>query len=157
MEAGQLLLLIYLGNIPAAFDDSLYKVVSANHLRAQLSLTHLWSLCVEEQFYLLWPLVVWQVRDRVRLLWVAGGISLLALGLRGGMLLYSRGPVAMNLINYTLPFRMDALLVGGILALLLRGESADDGRGRANGCCWLRVLWWELFLCCLLRRVRPGC
>jgi peptidoglycan/LPS O-acetylase OafA/YrhL len=132
---GQLPLLIYLGNIPAAFDDSLYKVVSANHFRAQLSLTHLWSLCVEEQFYLLWPLVVWRVRDRVRLLWVAGGISLLALALREGMLLYSRGPVAMNLINYTLPFRMDALLVGGVLALLLRGESAER---------WQRACKWVL-------------
>jgi peptidoglycan/LPS O-acetylase OafA/YrhL len=126
---GQLPLLIYLGNIPAAFDDSLYRVVSANHLRAQLSLTHLWSLCVEEQIYVLRPLVVWRVRDRVRLLWVAGGISLLALGLRGGMLLYSRGPVAMNLVSYTLPFRMDALLVGGMLALLLRGGSAERWQG----------------------------
>ena len=131
---GQLPLLIYLGNIPAAFDDSLYKVVSANHLRAQLSLMHLWSLCVEEQFYLLWPLVVWQVKDRVRLLWVAGGISAVALGLRVVMLFCSRGPVAVNLINYTLPFRMDALLVGGALALLVRGESAAQWQ---QGCKWV--------------------
>ena len=134
---GQLPLLIYLGNIPAAYDESLYKVVSANHFRAQLVLTHLWSVCVEEQFYLLWPLVVWQVRDRVRLLWVAGGISLVALGLRGMMLFFSRGPVAVNLISYTLPFRMDALLVGGMLALLLRGESAEQWQA---ACKWVFVM-----------------
>jgi peptidoglycan/LPS O-acetylase OafA/YrhL len=134
---GQLPLLIYLGNIPAAFDDSLYKVVSANHFRAQLSLTHLWSLCVEEQFYLLWPLVVWRVRDRVGLLWVAGGISMVALGLRVGMLLFSRGSVAMNLINYTLPFRMDALLVGGVLALLVRGKSAAQWQ---QACKWVLLV-----------------
>ena len=138
---GQLPMLVYLGNIPAAFDDSLYKVVSANHFRAQLVLTHLWSVCVEEQFYLLWPLVVWLVRDRIRLLWMAGGISVLSLGLRVVMLFFSQGPIAVNLISYTLPFRMDALLVGGMLALLLRGESAERWQG---ACKWLLLVTGSL-------------
>jgi peptidoglycan/LPS O-acetylase OafA/YrhL len=36
----------------------------AIHLR----LGHLWSLCVEEQFYLIWPCVVFLVKDRSKLI-----------------------------------------------------------------------------------------
>ncbi len=64
-----LLFLVYLGNIPAGFSPVLYQVLARNPA-ADVYLGHLWSLCVEEQFYLLWPLVVWVVRDRVRLLWL---------------------------------------------------------------------------------------
>jgi peptidoglycan/LPS O-acetylase OafA/YrhL len=31
------------------------------------ALGHFWTLCVEEQFYLIWPAVVWFVRDRLTL------------------------------------------------------------------------------------------
>jgi peptidoglycan/LPS O-acetylase OafA/YrhL len=79
---------------------------------------------VEEQFYLLWPAVVWLVRDRVKLLWTAFGISALALVLRC-VLLAMAGPVhAETWIIRTLLFRMDTLLIGGMLALLLRGPNA---------------------------------
>lgn len=116
--------LFYMGNFFAAFDDSLYTVSSANHPAASVYLGHLWSLCVEEQFYLLWPFVVWKVRDRVRLLWVATGLSLLALIFRFSVVIFS-STLPLGLANHTLPGRMDAMLFGAILALLLRGESSD--------------------------------
>ena len=89
--------------------------------RAQ-ALAHFWSLFAEEQFYLLWPPLVWLVRDRVKLLWLCGGLSLATLALRYYWCLTQPHP---NLwIIRTLPFRMDTLLLGAMLALLLRGPRA---------------------------------
>jgi peptidoglycan/LPS O-acetylase OafA/YrhL len=129
---GHLPFLIYMGNFLANFDQSLYEVVSANHPAASAHIGHLWSLCVEEQFYLLWPIVVWKVRDRDRLLWIACGMSFLALAFRGSLLLFS--PELAHQLVYSLPFRMDALFMGAILALLLRGESSDSCQ---RACKWV--------------------
>jgi peptidoglycan/LPS O-acetylase OafA/YrhL len=116
--------LVYLGNFFGNYDFSLYEVLSANHPNARIFLGHFWSLCVEEQFYLLWPLAVWAIRDRVRLLWTAAGFSLLSLLLRVAMCLHFAPEIAERWIIRTLPFRMDTLLIGAILALLLRGPAA---------------------------------
>ena len=78
----QMFFLVYLGNIPANWDFSLYDVMSANHPTARVTIGHFWSLCVEEQFYVIWPVLVWLVRDRMKLLWTACGICLLTLGSR---------------------------------------------------------------------------
>jgi peptidoglycan/LPS O-acetylase OafA/YrhL len=124
-RAGHLLFLIYMGNFLANHDFSLYNVLSANHPTFQVFLGHFWSLCVEEQFYLVWPFVVWLVRDRVKLLWTAGGISALTLVLRCVMLVKAGPVLSETWIMRTFPFRMDALLIGAMLALLLRGPNAE--------------------------------
>jgi peptidoglycan/LPS O-acetylase OafA/YrhL len=122
----QLTFLIYMGNFFGNYNFSLYEVLSGNHKAAQATISHFWSLCVEEQFYLMWPLAVWFIRDRVRLLWSAAGTSLLALALRLAMLAHFSAWVSETWIVRTLPFRMDSLLVGAILALVLRGPNADE-------------------------------
>lgn len=126
--------LFYVGNLFGNRDFSLYEVMSANHPTAKAFIGHFWSLCVEEQFYLLWPLAVWLIRDRVRLIATAAGLSILALALRCAMVLQFTPEFAERWIIRTLPFRLDALLFGAILALLLRGPNADHWQRR---CKWL--------------------
>lgn len=126
--------LAYMGNFAGNYDFSLNDVMSGNHPTAKIFIGHFWSLCVEEQFYLLWPMAVWLIRDRVKLLWTAGGISLLSLGLRGVMCFYFDPGMAERWIVRTLPFRLDTLLFGAILALLLRGAAADAWQRR---CKWV--------------------
>jgi peptidoglycan/LPS O-acetylase OafA/YrhL len=88
---------------------------------ATIGLTnHLWSLAVEEQFYLVWPVIIFFVRDRRWLLWVA-------------LLLASVAPITRAILlaqggsfgsTYTLTFcRADSLLCGAWLALVMRGDS----------------------------------
>ena len=132
-RAKQAFFLLYIGNFFGNADFSLYDVVSPTHPGAKIMIGHLWSLCVEEQFYLLWPLAVWLVRDRIKLLWAALGLSALALALRVVTVSLLSNQQAEGWIIRTLPFRMDALLLGGAMALLLRGPHADRWQRRAKG------------------------
>ena len=86
-------------------------------------LGHFWSLCVEEQFYLLWPLVVFLVKSRQKLIKIclATVITLPFVRLAATYLIPQRMLDAEILYRLT-PFRIDALLLGGLLALWLRGE-----------------------------------
>jgi peptidoglycan/LPS O-acetylase OafA/YrhL len=76
---------------------------------------------VEEQFYCIWPLVVFLVRDRKRLMQLALGLSVCALMLRVGLAMYSTA-LASGIVHEWTLCRMDTLMLGGVLALWLRGE-----------------------------------
>lgn len=94
-------------------------------------LSHTWSLAVEEQFYLAWPLLVWLCSPKalLRLCVVLVAVTpLVRLGLRVSGL----SPEA----AYTFTIaRWDALALGAILALLLREDGGPEvvrrWRGRA--------------------------
>ncbi|WP_263382740.1 acyltransferase family protein [Granulicella arctica] len=87
-----------------------------------LYIGHLWSLCVEEQFYLLWPLVIYQLRRRTTLMRICVAV-IVTVPLLRWVLASSVTPrmIEMELLYRSLPTRMDALLIGGLLALCLRG------------------------------------
>ena len=77
---------------------------------------HFWSLAVEEQFYLIWPLVVVWLTPRgllIACLWVSGG----ALALRCALAAY--GADWWTFYAAT-PCRMDALALGAAAACMLR-------------------------------------
>lgn len=85
-----------------------------------IELRHFWSLAVEEQFYLIWPVMIFWLRRR-RSIFAATLIgAALSLALRTALALNGLGPQ-----NHTLPGCMDALLIGGALALLVRSRHRD--------------------------------
>jgi len=74
-------------------------------------LSHTWSLAIEEQFYILWPMFVFFLPNRWLLIVMAIMISL-AIALR-----FSNPNVLYTYLST--PTRMDALLVGSTLAIML--------------------------------------
>jgi peptidoglycan/LPS O-acetylase OafA/YrhL len=87
-----------------------------------LRLSHLWSLAVEEQFYLMWPPIVFLVMDRVRLRNVCIAICVGALAARCvGVAVLPQELLDKKLLYGVTPFRVDALVLGGLLALVVRG------------------------------------
>ena len=88
-----------------------------------VNLGHLWSLAVEEQFYLIWPFVVWRVRNRVKLLWIILAVLIAGPLLRGLLIAEGMDALSMSRLLFT---RADSLLFGGGVALLVRGPSMDD-------------------------------
>jgi peptidoglycan/LPS O-acetylase OafA/YrhL len=77
---------------------------------------HFWSLAVEEQFYLVWPVVV-LFCSRRSLLGICVVVTVCALALRTSMLLAGTGEIPPLVLT---PCRFDALCVGGFLALAMR-------------------------------------
>jgi peptidoglycan/LPS O-acetylase OafA/YrhL len=99
--------LLYAGNLKMGFTGRDYA-----------GLGHFWSLAVEEQFYLAWPLVMlWAPRQAWRTLFT--GFIVSAFLLRVVTAMYWGGWAA-----YVLPWsRMDALAFGGLLVLWQPRES----------------------------------
>jgi peptidoglycan/LPS O-acetylase OafA/YrhL len=95
-----------------------------------LSLTHLWSLAIEEQFYLVWPLLVF-LAPRRWLVAIAGAIVIGAPIARA--LLLRAGMPALSVYEFT-PCRLDTLAVGALCAVLVRSYS---GAAVARAATWM--------------------
>jgi len=100
----------------------------------------LWSVCVEEQFYLVVPLVVAAVRPRLRV-GLVGVLIASAVALRAAL----AGSGCNQLtIQYNTLAQFDTLLGGVLLALLLDGEGRVQSAGR-----WVAWLQWPLYAAAL--------
>jgi peptidoglycan/LPS O-acetylase OafA/YrhL len=115
-----LVLLPWLASPPAPFSSAHQAPLwffAANWVESlPYGFAHFWSLAVEEQFYLVWPLVVVGLAPRGLLracLWIAAG----ALLLRGALAAYG---VASWTLYVNTACRMDALALGGAGACVLR-------------------------------------
>jgi peptidoglycan/LPS O-acetylase OafA/YrhL len=89
-----------------------------------------WSLCVEEQFYLLWPFLIIRLPFQ-RMLWLFLSIVLVAVGLRWYWIAHFPPP---QLATYVLlPFRMDSLAMGGLIAWIWRRFACVSALHRIAG------------------------
>ena len=89
---------------------------------------HFWSLAVEEQFYLIWPMAVWLLSAKPKVfltfslvIAAASFVGRIAASLAGA------GPVVLEVLT---PFQLDALSIGGFLAVYLRQPNGEAGTRR---------------------------
>lgn len=102
-----------------------FQPLSRTYPGFQLFLGHFWSLCVEEQFYLVWPWVVFWIRDRRRLMQVCLACVVICPLMRiVGQHVLPQFMLEQEVLYRWTPFRVDALLLGGLVALVRRGPSA---------------------------------
>ena len=83
---------------------------------AWLRLGMLWSLAVEEHFYLVWPLLVYRLSGRA-MLRVSFAVVVLTPLARAGALVAGVSPETVYCLTI---FRADALAMGGLLAIVVR-------------------------------------
>lgn len=81
-----------------------------------------WSLAIEEQFYLVWPAVVYFF-SRSTLIRICIGAIAFALAFRCYLLATGVNPVALHVLT---PSRLDALAVGAFIALVVRDEGGIE-------------------------------
>ncbi|MGH9092543.1 MAG: acyltransferase family protein [Acidimicrobiales bacterium] len=129
--------LFYYANWHFVLSDQGYFVQSA----APSPLLQTWSLAVEEQYYLVWPLVALFVLhrwDRSRLAVVAGVGALASAGLMAAMF---HAGISTDRLYYGTDTRAQALLVGSFLGVVSSGRAwrtfdprwARSRRGRTTG------------------------
>jgi peptidoglycan/LPS O-acetylase OafA/YrhL len=87
---------------------------------------YFWSLAVEEQFYLIWPLVVFWLSRR-RLAQVCVGMLVVSLVLRLAALAYGFSGSAVYVMTFT---HLDSLAVGTTIAVAIRSPGVADTLAR---------------------------
>jgi peptidoglycan/LPS O-acetylase OafA/YrhL len=113
-------------------------------------LEHLWSLAIEEQFYLIWPPTLWFLifRHNGRRTWITVTLLGAAASALAMALLYT--PANPSLVYYGTDTHASALLIGAALALacplatLAKTKAAMTRRLDAAGVAGLVVLAWAI-------------
>jgi peptidoglycan/LPS O-acetylase OafA/YrhL len=129
-QRGDIAHFFYVGNIAIQFNPTL------DGIKPWLNLDAIWSLAVEEQFYLVWPLIVLFIADRKPIRWIASFMGF-ALLMRIGLLFLMPETSAFEWSYKVLPMRCDALLCGAIAAVLFRSDSVEEAARRLRWPAWV--------------------
>jgi peptidoglycan/LPS O-acetylase OafA/YrhL len=90
---------------------------------------HFWSLAVEEHFYLVWPFVVWLLAaNRRALLGFSLAVAVASFSARVVATMHGVSPIVTTVLT---PFQLDALAIGGFLAVYLRQPGGEVASRRA--------------------------
>jgi peptidoglycan/LPS O-acetylase OafA/YrhL len=140
----------YVGNVFLPFikgtnhNPTAISVLYQGRLRELLNIGSFWSLCVEEQFYLLWPMVIWLARDRKRIMRICVATCIAVL--IGRCFLEAYAPNNHFLLFWSTYTRCDTLLVGAWLAVFLRGRPLSTNQIRR---CSALLFWISVGLLCI--------
>ena len=110
-----------------------------------ININHFWSLAIEEQFYLVWPVLIYFLKTPRRIAGAALSGIVGALFVR--LALFHLGFAGKNIyVVYSwTPARVDALLMGALLAAGLRTRFRDAIRAKCRptlllcGCLWTGI------------------
>ena len=86
-------------------------------------LNHFWSLAIEEQFYLVWPPLIW-VLPRRAIAWMCG--LAIAAATISRLVLVGQGVFDAKTIHFLTFARIDTLAIGGLLATIARQTGGPE-------------------------------
>ena len=119
---------IWTADIPLGVVDHLRSSLPSPY-PIMLFYGHFWSLAIEEQFYLVWPLVVFSVKRRETLMKICAWVIVLSpLGRLLTCLTLSHALRDAGFEERFTFLQCDALLLGGFFALWMRGSHPDFSR-----------------------------
>jgi peptidoglycan/LPS O-acetylase OafA/YrhL len=106
---------------------------AGDYLVGPLAVT--WSVAIEEQFYLVWPLVVWLLRSHRAVGVVCGVVLVASVAMRLYGLSAGWNPIALYVLT---PTRIDAIALGSLAAIAVRSGF--------NPLRWRVALWATLLV-----------
>lgn len=105
----------------------------------------MWSLAVEEHFYLLWPVAIRRLPRR-HIAYLAAAIVLLSPVARGLAMYYGVRPLCVYLLSW---FRFDGLAIGALLAVFVRTRHFTIRKT------WMAALGWVGIVLIVTSILRP--
>jgi peptidoglycan/LPS O-acetylase OafA/YrhL len=137
LALGALLPLVTLHQYPAWFLLPLSNMLCYRLQHWPEGVGHYWSMAVEEQFYLLWPLLLGLIKRRAGWLWLLVGASV-SYRAYAALYLVPQEPVFATVL---LPASLDLFALGALLRLHTASARAHPGQVAAWPA-WPAVLTW---------------